>query len=455
MSISLPLRINLISLVFAALVASVLTFVGGIFLYQQQQEGAIVRARLAGDELAARAERLLALQLGFPDFLDFDEQCAAVIRSDPQLRAAAVFNAQGVQKHHSSSQRMAWPSGETLPDVGESVVLLTPTGRIVMQPVVQGNDQVAGYTIIAIDGGAVLQATLRPIGWLVLSSLVLFAVGLIIQQCVFWRAVGYPLEHLVRSADELRPGDPVQIAALQHYTGQNDIGRVFGALARLMLRLQDARNELVAQNVELEVVVRERTEQLEQANRELARDIERRKELEEELRTLASTDALTGLANRAFILPYLERRLEHARRNPGPLGVVVLDFDGFKAINDTYGHAIGDQVLQVMGHRIQQVCRQSDVVARLGGDEFLIVFEAFLDDSQADALCRRLADLFEAPLLIGALSLRLGASIGTALFPRNGSDLVTLMAAADRAMYEAKANGGGYRFAPPSSPVVS
>ncbi|MFT3736696.1 MAG: diguanylate cyclase [Rhodocyclaceae bacterium] len=450
MTISLPLRINLISLVFAALVATVLTVIGGAFIYQQQRQNAIARAQIASDELASRAERLLGMQLRYEDFLGFDEQCSAVIRSDPLLSESALFNERGIQQYRSNAGGIAWPIGESLPEPGSTRTLYTNTGVIVVHPVVLGKDNVRGYTIVAINGETLLRETFRPIGWLVLSGMALFIVGLVIQQGIFWRAVGRPLARLVRTADELRPGDPAQIVALQQLTEKDDIGRVYAALARLMQRLADARNELVAQNTQLEAAVRERTEQLERANSELALDIERRKELEDELRTLASTDSLTGLSNRSFIMPYLERRLEQARRNYSPLGVVILDFDGFKNINDTYGHAVGDQALQIMGRRIEQVCRQSDVLARLGGDEFLIAFEAFLDDTQAEALCRRIIMLFEQPLQINSLSLKLGVSIGVAMFPRNGGDLVALLSAADRAMYQAKSEGGGFHFAPAS-----
>jgi len=125
----------------------------------------------------------------------------------------------------------------------------------------------------------------------------------------------------------------------------------------------------------------------------------------------------------------------------------LFDFDDFKQINDTYGHAVGDQVLQIMGKRIEQVCRQSDVLARLGGDEFLVAFEAYLDDAQVESLCNRIVALFDSPMQLGNLSLRVGVSIGVALFQRNGDDLTTLLAAADSAMYAAKQSGGGFRFA--------
>ena len=227
-----------------------------------------------------------------------------------------------------------------------------------------------------------------------------------------------------------------------------------------MQRLLDARAELIEQNRQLDAKVKERTEQLEQVNAALARDIERRTQLEQELRILASTDALTGLANRSFILSYIERRLEQARRDGTAFGLMLFDFDRFKIINDTHGHAVGDEVLKGMADRIQKMCRSSDVVARLGGDEFLLAFENFEDEHQATALGKRLQALFDTPIRVNAWDLSLGVSIGIALFGIHGQDLETLMAAADTAMYDAKRQGGGWVFAtlktpPPTTSAVA
>jgi diguanylate cyclase (GGDEF)-like protein len=447
MSLSLPLRINLVSLVFAALVASVLTALGGFFLHHQERDNAIARATLAADELATRASRLIAFDMGFADFLGFDEQCAAVIRSDPMLRDAAIFDAHGVQQYHSGSGAIAWPDNAQLPEADASQTVTTDGETLVLNPVVRGKSEVLGFAVIAIDDGIVMRATLRNVGWLVACAFGLFVVGLVIQQGIFWRAIGRPLASLVRTADSIQPDRLVQIPDLPDLDSNDDIGRLYRAFARLVQRLLEARRDLLTQNEQLENAVRERTVELERVNADLAHDIERRKELEDELRKLASTDALTGLANRAFMMPYLERRIEQARRNATPLGLILLDFDGFKHINDTHGHAVGDRVLQIMGVRIQQVCRQSDVLARLGGDEFLISFEGLQEQYQADGLCRRVVSLFNTPVEVGELKLQVGVSVGAALFPRDGEDLTTLMAAADIAMYAIKQRGGGFLFA--------
>lgn len=449
---SLPLRINLISLVFAALVASVLTGLGGLFLHHQQTENAVNRAKLAADELAMRAGRLLALELRLSDFMGFDEQCRAVVHNSPMLAEAAVFDTDHRGAFASRSPAPAWPSGTAAANADGLLVVATPSGPAVWRPLLRDGGEPHGYVMVRVDGQAVLSATLSRVGWLVASALGLFVLVLGVQQWVFWRAVGRPLSDLVQLADSIRPERPETLLARPangRSVGDDDIGRLHRAFDRLTHRLLDAQRQLIAHNEQLEATVLERTHQLEQANTLLARDIERRQQLENELRTLASTDALTGLANRAFILPYAERRIEQKRRDGQPFGLMLFDFDGFKAINDHHGHAAGDEVLRVMGRRIQQVCRSADVVARLGGDEFLLAFEGFQDDAQVHVLGERLLRLFDDPIRVGSLQLKVGVSIGAAVYPADAPDLEALVAGADAAMYAVKQDGGGFRRAMP------
>ncbi|MDP5240421.1 diguanylate cyclase [Uliginosibacterium sp. 31-16] len=447
MTISLPLRISLISMVFAAAVTLVLSALGGLFLYQQQYENAHLRARQASEELAVRTGRLVALEMRLEDLVDFDEQCAEVIHNDPLLRGAAILGLQGQVLYHSGPEPLGWPAGAELPDADASHAVNSAAGRLFASPILHPSGAVRGYTLVLINNAALITSTLGRIGWLLACGLLLFAVGLLIQQAIFWRSVGRPLAELVRTADSIQPDTLQELPTLPD--GRNDdIGRLYLAFSRLMHRLLEARRELLAQNEQLEAAVRERTAELERVNGELALDIERRKQLEGELRLIANTDVLTGLANRAFILPCLTRRLEQARHGGTPPGLILFDFDGFKAINDRYGHAIGDRVLQLMARRLQQVCRQNDLLARFGGDEFLVSFDAD-NPHQAEALARRIIGQFEAPLHVEGLELKLGVSLGIALYPQHGRQLETLMAAADAAMYAIKASGGGLLFASP------
>jgi diguanylate cyclase (GGDEF)-like protein/PAS domain S-box-containing protein len=180
-------------------------------------------------------------------------------------------------------------------------------------------------------------------------------------------------------------------------------------------------------------------------------DITDRVLLEEELRTAAYTDVLTGLANRARFTT----RLETAAASPGGATVLLLDLDGFKAVNDTAGHAGGDRVLVEVARRIVRACRTGDLVARLGGDEFVVLLEGprpagrGADRSHAERLAARLVATLARPVRVGARTLSLGASVGVARLagPGNADDLLR---DADVAMYAAKAQGKGrYRVFEP------
>jgi diguanylate cyclase (GGDEF)-like protein len=219
-------------------------------------------------------------------------------------------------------------------------------------------------------------------------------------------------------------------------------------MRRLVDRLHQAQQKLVQDNMRLESMVQERTQRLNEANAALKRDLKRREALESELRRLANTDSLTGLASRGFFQSHGQTRLEAARRNQYPIAILMIDLDRFKAINDTHGHAVGDQVLCMAAHRIRQMARGSDVLARYGGDEFVMLCESGQGADDLETLGKRLVELFEAPLLIESLRLSIGVSIGAASFPDHGSDLGSLMSAADAAMYVAKQRGGGFCKAP-------
>ncbi|QEA13571.1 diguanylate cyclase domain-containing protein [Comamonas flocculans] len=157
-----------------------------------------------------------------------------------------------------------------------------------------------------------------------------------------------------------------------------------------------------------------------------------------ELKRLARHDPLTGLANRRA----LEEHLEHALHQGAPgLHVLLLDLDGFKPVNDRYGHAVGDAVLQGVAQRLRAALRQSDLVARLGGDEFVIVAPDRGAPEALERLLDKVDEAVRAPLVCDEHVLRVHASMGMALFPRDGHSAAALLAHADAAMYAAKQAG--------------
>ncbi len=170
------------------------------------------------------------------------------------------------------------------------------------------------------------------------------------------------------------------------------------------------------------------------------RDVTHRKALEDELRHQAFHDALTGLANRALFEDRLAHALAGARRRTHPVAVLFLDLDDFKTINDSLGHASGDDLLRAAALRIGTVVRAADTAARLGGDEFAILVEVMDDDDDVEVIASRILEVLGKPFEVAERQLRVSASVGVAI--SDGSiDVQELLRNADTAMYAAKASG--------------
>ncbi|WP_248744794.1 GGDEF and EAL domain-containing protein [Pseudomonas sp. MWU12-2037] len=156
-------------------------------------------------------------------------------------------------------------------------------------------------------------------------------------------------------------------------------------------------------------------------------------------------DVLTGLPNRAFLSDLLNQALDFSRREAIPLAVCMLDLDGFKAVNDGYGHASGDRLLVEVAERLRGIMRGEDVVARLAGDEFVLILRYVHDAEELNAALQRVLGAISAPYLILGQTVHVDASIGVTLFPSDDEDADTLLRHADQAMYLAK-QGGRNRF---------
>jgi diguanylate cyclase (GGDEF)-like protein len=167
-----------------------------------------------------------------------------------------------------------------------------------------------------------------------------------------------------------------------------------------------------------------------------------------ELESLALHDALTGLANRRLLMDRLSSSIAHARRNKHAMAVMYLDLDGFKQINDTLGHDVGDALLKMVAVRLVGAVRQEDTVARLGGDEFVIVLWEFSHDDGVSRPMSKVIQALSPPYDIQGHNVSITASAGVSIYPTHGEDAETLMKSADSALYEAKRTGkNDYRIA--------
>jgi diguanylate cyclase (GGDEF)-like protein len=175
-------------------------------------------------------------------------------------------------------------------------------------------------------------------------------------------------------------------------------------------------------------------------------DITRQRATQRHIRQLAYTDKLTGLASRAYFYKHMVDVIKAAERRDERFALVYLDLDGFKDVNDSLGHDTGDELLKVIGGRLQTVLRGIDFVARLSGDEFCILVDNVNDQYVAADVANRCLTEINQPVVLKNRELRPRCSIGIAHFPEDGEDLQTLLKAADSAMYAAKA-AGRHRYA--------
>jgi diguanylate cyclase (GGDEF)-like protein/PAS domain S-box-containing protein len=180
----------------------------------------------------------------------------------------------------------------------------------------------------------------------------------------------------------------------------------------------------------------------------IARDISYRKAQTAGLEYLATHDNLTNLPNRTLFFDRLNHTLLAAQRVKESFGLLIVDLDRFKEINDTLGHQIGDLILQEVGLRLKEALRESDTVARIGGDEFAVILPGIKLGGGISAV-QKILKALEAPFAPDKLSLSVRASIGIALFPEHGQEAGVLMRCADRAMYQAKQAQSGYQIYQP------
>jgi diguanylate cyclase (GGDEF)-like protein len=204
-------------------------------------------------------------------------------------------------------------------------------------------------------------------------------------------------------------------------------------------------------NDSLERRVKERTAKLVEANEHLQREVQQRLQSEARTHFLAHHDALTGLGNRVLLREHLGDALARVRSFGESLAVLFIDLDGFKSVNDTLGHSMGDELLKCIARRLRDTLRETDNIARLGGDEFAILQLSDEQPKAATALARRLIEVIKEPCVIEGHQMVVGASIGIAVCTtQDRADPEQLLKNADLAMYRAKTDGRGtYRFFEP------
>jgi len=172
-----------------------------------------------------------------------------------------------------------------------------------------------------------------------------------------------------------------------------------------------------------------------------------RKRTEERLTYLAQYDHLTGLVNRSLFRDRLIQAMARSKRLQQPLGLMLLDLDRFKAVNDTLGHDIGDELLKAVSERLKSCVREVDTVARMGGDEFTVILEGVPSEASIVVVAKRITESISSAFELKGHSVSIGISIGITVYPHDDQGIDELLKHADEAMYRAKQQGGsGYHF---------
>lgn len=173
----------------------------------------------------------------------------------------------------------------------------------------------------------------------------------------------------------------------------------------------------------------------------ISRDITKIKQLETELSQKANYDDLTGLYNRAFFLDQSCHLLDLAKRNQLDVALFFIDLDGFKLINDTFGHKAGDFVLETVAKRLTELLRKTDIIGRLGGDEFTVISSFDKDAASLDRIAKKIINSVNQPIQFQSKKLEVGCSVGISSFPDHADNIDELVYKADKAMYQAKNSG--------------
>ncbi|MDZ8260923.1 CHASE2 domain-containing protein [Nostoc sp. ChiQUE01b] len=278
----------------------------------------------------------------------------------------------------------------------------------------------------------------------------------------YCRFIGYPNKFLIEKsdydffpkheADVFRRQDDLVFRTQQPQEHEEEFTNAAGQTHQIATKRSLHKDS--AGNFFLVGVIRDITqrkqmeEQLKRTAAELFRSNNELKLKEDHLRYLAYHDPLTGLSNRKFFAEQLYESLDWAQHNNLLLGLLFIDLDGFKQVNDTLGHETGDRLLMTIAERLSNSLRASDTVSRLGGDEFTVILRAIPDVQIAAKVAEKILSSITKPIVLDGYTIRVSASIGISVYPYNSQDSETLMKQADTAMYHAKRLGKNrYEFA--------
>ena len=269
---------------------------------------------------------------------------------------------------------------------------------------------------------------------LLVSLLVTFALS-----AHLLRIITDPLLRLSEIARRVRTEKNYSVRVIGE--GNDELGNLITDFNTMLDEIQSRDNELREHRLKLEESVAKRTRELEDANALLEQSKEQAESVASRMEYHAHHDALTGLPNQILLNDRITSELAHARRQQTNAALLFLDLDRFKIINDSLGHAIGDQLLRVIARRLNSCVREEDTVARLGGDEFMVLLPRISGSADAGRIAKKIIESLVDPISCNGHELHITTSIGISIFPYDGTDAETLIKHADISMYRAKELG--------------
>ena len=298
--------------------------------------------------------------------------------------------------------------------------------------------ELIGYIYLRSDMKAVHE---RLVWFLGIVAIVLLASLLVtfLLSAQLQRIITDPLLRLSAIARQVRTEKNYSVRVVGG--GKDELGNLINDFNTMLDEIQSRDNELNEHRQKLEERVAQRTMELESANSQLEFSKEQAESVANRMEYHAHHDALTGLPNRILLNDRITRELAHARRQQTSAALLFLDLDRFKIINDSLGHAVGDQMLRVISRRLSNCVREEDTVARLGGDEFMVLLPRISGSADAGRIAKKIIGCLVDPISCNGHELHITTSIGISIFPYDGTDAETLIKHADISMYRAKELG--------------
>jgi diguanylate cyclase (GGDEF)-like protein len=392
------------------------------------------RGNNIADQLVFKTEKLLELGLYPEEFNGYEKILQSTANSTEGILSIALTDKSGkvcfqVTLDANGSYQIVTPiKNQYFPPKDD---------RLIVRKSVDGTLPNQAYVIVVMDKAFIAQNTQAFARTTVIYSAFISLLS-IVCILIFLRVhLGQPLTLLVEQIQtlDLEDNDKININLTNR---KDEIGIVANSFEDLVIRLSNNRKALAKTNDELLLLTEElefrvsiRTQELQRAN--------------EKLESIAHIDFLTGLSNRHSLKEILDPRFDQAKHGDYNFAILMLDLDGFKTINDFYGHAAGDVVLGVIGLRIRLSLPNNDNIFRYGGDEFVFILEAYEGRDQLITTIEKIRSVILQPISFSGEELPFGLSIGVASSEHFGfSSAEKLLQLADTAMYEAKRNKLGY-----------